>query len=545
MRNGPKLTAWRRPAWAAVGVVLWAGIVGVRPAVAQFDPESPRVREAIERAMKFIEDGGAAPSGMGSYALAGLAFLKYGSHRDHPQIRRAAEVVTKALEGRDPGELKSRNEVYSLGLATIFLVELDPSTYRREIELLLEILRRAQKPHGGWGYTDRETGDTSMVQYVALAMWEAKQAGFHVPQSMIEGLAEWLLRTQDPSGGYGYQGKVSPTWKPVAQSPIRLSLTAAGLGSLYICADLLGLSEQAQRKEEGIPPALREVREDRRAAGRVKTRIDPNLVRAAQGRGNQWIAKNFQPDPEQWTHYYLYALERYMSFREAAEGTDSHRIAWYSQGAAFLIRTQEPDGNWSGRAKATNDAAFGLLFLVRSMKKSIEKAQELGAGLLVGGRGLPRDTSRVEVRRGQVVPRPLLGPAEELLAMLEDPATEEYAAALERMIDLTPDEAQRIFGEHPDRLQQLARDASPQARITAVAALGAGRDLSAVPALIHSLDDPDAGVARAARDALRRLARKPAGFDLPDLPTEPQRAAAVREWTAWYRAVRPTAEVEN
>ncbi|MDY0165283.1 MAG: HEAT repeat domain-containing protein [Thermoguttaceae bacterium] len=545
MQKGPSLIARPylfRPVFAAM---LVFGIVGGPVTAAELTPESPQVREAIDRALKFIEDSGESDSRMGGQALVGLALLKHGSHRDHPQIRRAVATITKSLEGRDLGVLKSRNEVYSLGLATIFLVELDPSTYRREIELLLEILRRAQKPHGGWGYSDRETGDTSMVQYAALAMWEAKRAGFNVPQTMIEGLADWLLRTQDPSGGFGYQGKVSTTRQLVAQSSVRLSLSAAGLGSLYICADLLELSDSTMRQEEGIPPALREVREERAAARRAKTRIDANQVRAAQQRGNQWIAKNFEINPKQYAHYYLYALERYMSFREAADGTDSHRISWYSQGAAFLVKTQEDKGSWTGQTGTTVDTAFGLLFLMRSMKKSIEKAQELGAGLLVGGRGLPKDTSRVEVRRGQVIARPLLGPAEELLAMLDDPDADEYDRALAHLTDLTPEEAQQIFGTRPDRLRQLARDASPEARIAAVTALAAGRDLSAVPLLIHTLDDPHVGVVRAARDSLRRLARKPAGFGLPDTPSDADRAAAVRQWKAWYRAVCPTAEFEN
>ncbi len=543
MRN--ETVAMLRAGVPGVVVLLALGIGGEPEAAAQLGPDSPQVRQAIEQGIGFIEGGGATDSRLGGQALVGLALLKHGSHRDHPQVRRVAEAIRKSLAGREPGPLRANNEIYSLGLATIFLVEYDPGAYRREIELVLEILRQTQKPHGGWGYSERETGDTSMVQYAALAMWEAKRAGFDVPQPMVEGLAEWLLRTQDPSGGFGYQGKVSPTWQPVPQSSIRLSLTCAGLGSLYICADLLGLSDRAPQREEGLPPALREVREGQPVERRPKTRIDANLVRAAQRRGNQWIAKNYEVDPKQWTHYYLYALERYMSFREAAEGGDSHRIRWYSQGAAFLVNTQGEKGTWTGQAGESADTAFALLFLMRSMKQSIDKVQGLGAGLMVGGRGLPTDTSRVEVRRGQVIARPLMGPAEELLAMLDDPTGDAYGRALRQLTELSAEEAQKLFGERPDRLKQLARDASPQARVAAVHALGGGRDLDAVPLLIESLDDPDAGVMRAARDALRRLARRPAGFGLPDAPSAAERAEAVDRWKAWYVAVRPNAEFAN
>ena len=50
----------------------------------------------------------------------------------------------------------------------------------------------------------------------------------------------WLIRTQDPSGGFGYQGKIGEGNKLVKQSEVRQSLSAAGLGSVYACSDMLG-----------------------------------------------------------------------------------------------------------------------------------------------------------------------------------------------------------------------------------------------------------------------------------------------------------------
>ena len=45
-----------------------------------------------------------------------------------------------------------------------------------------------------------------MTQYGVLASWEAKKNGFVVPVDSIERVLMWLMRTQDPSGGWGYQG---------------------------------------------------------------------------------------------------------------------------------------------------------------------------------------------------------------------------------------------------------------------------------------------------------------------------------------------------
>ena len=527
-----------------VSLVLVACLLGSHATPAELGPESPEVRQAIDRALHYLETGSQSENRMGGHALMGLAMIKHGSNREHPLIQRAVATIQKNLGDCNPEKFQSR-EIYGPGLATIFLIELDPSTYRREIECLLEWLRRAQKPHGGWGYSDRTTGDTSMVQYAVLAFWTAQQAGFTVERPMIENITDWLIHTQDPSGGFGYQGKIAPTEDLIPQDSVRLSLTAAGLGSLYICADMLGLAPQAPQQEEGIPAALRKVQEGQAKAPPPKTRIDQKLLVAAQRRGNQWIAKNFKINPDQWTHYYMYALERYMSFREAAEGQGAHRIPWYHLGAKFLTESQDEAGSWKGQASAPVDTAFGLLFLMRSMRKSIDKAQGLGAGLMVGGRGLPKDTSQLQVRRGKVVAKSLMGPAEDLLAMLDDPDADEYDDVVEKLTDLTPDEAHKLFGTRPDRLRQLARDASPQARIAAVQMLGSGRNLDNVPLLIKTLDDEDTGVMRAARDALRRLARNPLGFGLPDSPNAGQRADAIGQWKAWYRAVQPDAEFEN
>ena len=49
-------------------------------------------------------------------------------------------------------------------------------------------------------------------------------------------------------------------------------------------------------------------------------------------------------------------------------------------------------------ANTIADTAFAVLFLMRSTKKSIEKAKSYGAGEMIGGRGLPKDTERAERR---------------------------------------------------------------------------------------------------------------------------------------------------
>ena len=87
-----------------------------------------------------------------------------------------------------------------------------------------------------------------MTQYAVLSSWTAKHAGFNVPMESVEAVAEWLLKTQDPSGGCGYQGKPGGIRALVPQDEVRPSMTAAGSGSLYICASFLGMTQKRKTR---------------------------------------------------------------------------------------------------------------------------------------------------------------------------------------------------------------------------------------------------------------------------------------------------------
>lgn len=540
----------RAAVWAAA-LALWAVTDSPRSATA-FTPKSPEVKRAVARAITFLESDAVTDRRTGGKALIGLAMLKNGAGAEHPKVVEAVNAIRVRLGDCDPEKVVF-NEMYSPGLTAIFLITLDPSKYATEIQCLLDYLQLQQKPHGGWGYPPRETGDTSMTQYAVLCSWEAMHAGFRVPIQSIEKVATWLLKTQDPGGGFGYQGNVSESFAPIQQSEVRPSLSAAGLGSVYICAELLGVVAEAEERDDGLPPALKEVEAGRDRQGdrlRAKTRLDPGLFQAVQARGNRWMAANYVINPPNWAHYYLFALERYMSFRESAEVRSGGRKPgagprWYNDGVRFLIKTQAEDGSWTGDARAPIDTAFSVLFLLRSTKQAIEKARSFGDGTLIGGRGLPKETSRAEVRRGKVVARPLVGLAEQLLAALEDKTDPSYGQAIELLAELPPQELESLLGEHAGRLRRLAGNESAAARRVAVRALARTRNLDNVPMLIYALGDADPGVAGEARDALRRISRKPTGFALPDRPTKADRGAAIRKWKAWYLAVRPDAEFDN
>jgi hypothetical protein len=508
--------------------------------------DSPEVKRAIARGISYLEKPGTPDPRTGALALVALVELKNGADAKHVQVVAAVDNIRGVVRaaGGDPNKVTL--SIYDLGLSIILLCEVDPGHNSSDIDFLLKSLTAKQKPHGGWGYPERETGDTSMTQYAVLASWEAAQVGFAVPQDSIEAVTTWIIKTQDPSGGFGYQGNVSKGAGLVAQSEIKNSMTAAGAGIAYICADLLGMNDATKKKKQqgDLPAALKEVTQQA-AQKAAKTQIDPRQLQQTQVRANRWLRANYKIDPPGFTHYYLYALERYSSFRELAEGEMESEQKWYSDAAHFLVKSQAADGSWASQAGKVPDTAFGCLFLLRSTKKSIEKARSYGSGWMVGGKGLPRDTESVRVRQGNVVATPTLQAADQLLAAVDNPEEAGLAEKMESLAALSAADAQGLLSRHAQKLRRLAEGTTPEARRAAVSVLARGNDLDNVPTLIFAMRDSDPAVVREAWDALRRISRQ---FDLPPAPLSPrdeQRKQAIETFKAWYLAIRPDADLEE
>lgn len=523
--------------WALLGIAA-----GSRPASA-YTPKSEDVQRAVGRAIQFLEKNYREDNRPGALALAGIALLKQGAHPSHPTVVRVADYLEKTIE-RYEDTAKMNLDIYSASLCTIFFAILDPNRYGPEVETLLAYLQSKQKPHGGWGYDVKTTGDTSMTQNAVLSFWEVTQSGFRVPGDMLDRALIWLLKTQDPNGGFGYQGVISDDFTPVRQSLVKPSMAGAGLGSVYICAELLNVGKPPKKEEDGLPQALREI--NAKEEPPHKSHVNPELVHQALGRGKLWMDNPPVKQPD-YQLYTLYTLERYYSFREMAEGKIEQEPRWYNDGVRYLLENQDPDGSWTDNCGKVAATAFGVLFLVRSTKQSIGHRQSFGDGTLMGSRGLPKNLAALVLRDGKVVSKIELKALDQMLANLDDIEMEsvDYDAALSALDDLPSEKLEPLVSKYAKRLQELAGDKSAAARLTAVRALGRQRNLDNVPVLIYALTDPDVVVMREARDSLRRVSRRFAGFGLPDSPTDAQRYAAIEKWRSWYRAIRPDAEFED
>jgi hypothetical protein len=526
-----------------VAIVI-AAVACANTARAGVTPESPEVQKVVKAGLNFLESHGHEK--LGGKCLIALAFVKAG-RADHPRVAEAVTACSKTMEVNLPD---SELDVYSNGLAVIFLCELSGQKYAREIEWYLARLKARQKSHGGWGYHDLQTGDTSQSQYSALSYWEANRRGFSLDGTSVENFANWLLKTQGPDGCWGYQGQIAPADEPIPQDETNCSMLAAGLGSLYICADLFGMHPQvtpeskAEKPEDTLPAALRPVDASGHAGGPKQfrpQRTSTAKIETAMYRAHGWMKKNYQIDIGEKRYYYLYGLERYKSFQEAFEGTLDKSPPWYNDGYAYLAKSQNADGSWpDGYCRAECDTAFSILFLLRSTQKSIHA--KLGEGMLLSGRGIPTNLNRAKLRNGQLIVDQVHTKVDELLSMIDDGDDAQ-------LDDLARDPSQLVVEQVDEksarRLQQFVRGGEPPVRLLAVRALGRTGNLDYVPTLLYALTDPDHRVVVEARNELRFISRNFNGLGPPDEFTEQQRFDAIEAWKKWYLSIRPAAVLEK
>ncbi len=523
-------------------------------------PNSPEVKKLVAAGLAAIEhppEGETDSYGgrLGAKCLVGMAFYKAGQPK-HPLVAEAVQAIRASMNP------EAKVDVYSNGIAIAFLCEIGAQQYRREIEWYLDLLRSRQKENGGWGYDgnspegmDMVSGDTSQTQYASLGYWTAYRHGFRVQPESLERLTHWLLRTQDPSGVWGYQGIVSESSQRVPQAETGCSMLAAGLGSTLICADLLDAVPEGLEKiandvpsdllMDDLPPALKAARDaaDKNRPPPVKiptNRINSTDLLQSVDLARGWMSKNYTVDVGRYTFYYLYATERYQSFYELLDGVAEDEPKWYNDGFDYLAKNPSPEGGWNRGCGRRVDSAFAVLFLLRSTQRSIQST--LGEGTLVGGRGIPINIATATLRGNQIVANQLHTKVDEMLSMVDD-------ADQSRLDELARDPTglivERVDAASARRLEQLVRGGEPAVRLLAVRALGRTGNLDYVPTLIYALTDPDRDVVIEARGALEFVSRRFEGFGPPDGFTEKQRFDAAEAWKNWYRSLRPGEMSEN
>jgi hypothetical protein len=175
-------------------------------------------------------------------AFALLPFLAAGiTHKDANTGKNIENNYTKNVEAgllwlmghqKADGSFGS-GDMYDHGLVTIVLCEAyglsgDPLIQKSAQRAVNYIIAAQDPASGGWRYSPKSGGDTSVVGWQVMALKSAQMAGLMVPKPTLDGAMKWLdsCQTSD-GGGYGYIG--------AGESP---TMTAVGL----LCREYLGWS---------------------------------------------------------------------------------------------------------------------------------------------------------------------------------------------------------------------------------------------------------------------------------------------------------------
>ena len=508
----------------AVAAVALAGPASISTARAAVDP-------AIERGVQFLRPR-AGGQQVGEAALVALALIKAEATASDPTVSTCmAKIRERFTGGSYSPQRTGGHEVYEAGAVAMALANIDPESSRAELAMVAQFLVSRQKANGSWDYANRTAGDTSISQYAVLGLWEAENAGATVPPGVWDRAARWFLSTQAPGGSWNYHRDESAQW------PDNVSMTAAGVGSLLICQRQL---QPYRPVRDASNPLLIPL-----TAEGLRRRYDVEAstprINGAINRGVAWLGANFNLRGAlmgQSAFYGLYGIERV----GALAGRDTlGRVDWFEQGRQFILASQGTNGAWNGAFGEEMNTVWAILFTTKSTAKTLKRIEvkRLGAGTLLGGRGLPKDLSSMTVAGGKVVSRPMNGAVEGMLAVLEDPRAQDADAALAGLVANYQTRGPAVLKPHKDRLRRLLVDRDPGLRRVAAWGLARTGDLDVVPALIGAIRDPDDDVVGEARRGLQLLSRKIDGLGPPSPSTPEQRLEASRHWRAWYDSIRP------
>jgi RNA polymerase sigma factor (sigma-70 family) len=315
-----------------------------------------QVQTAIRQGVQFLKsqqqrDGSwrdieqDAKTGMTS--LVTLALVATGEKPESVPIRQALEFLRKFA----PDDLRS---TYAISLQTMVFAAVEPERDQLRIAANVSWLERAQinpgdaQPWpGSWTYSDvkrARPGDNSNSQYALLGLQAASEAGVPIRAAVWQSARTYWERAQQKDGSWTY----TPDSKAASAS-----MTCAGISSLLITGTM-------------GPPRGREILDGDAIHNCGVGAEDTHLQK-----GTQWLASQFRVDEnfgsgKQWTHYYLYGMER------AGRLAGMHFFGehdWYRLGAEALLREQDKvSGSWKGVLVERDEVlstSFAVLFLAK------------------------------------------------------------------------------------------------------------------------------------------------------------------------------------
>lgn len=547
--------------WVLALAAWLAGPVTQRAnAQKNFGPESPEVKEIVDRALEYLANK--KPSGEQG-VLAGLAVAeaskRYGGFvpKDHPVIKKAVAGILKDVKS---GGLLRAHAMYHPCLAMILLCEVDDQEYRPQIVKLVKSFEERQLDDGGYSYRGVKTWDTSQTQYVALAYFVARQHNIPVSVDSARRILEFVIAKQTGN-----------TWiYTPSERHQRISIHAAIAGTAYLLGDLLRLQPRLKIEKkvvEGLgadlPPSISvhivAPEQTDSASGEAAWSGDGPLVdinnsnfKSCKQRANQHFENVFVLKAPKWSYYYLYAFERYAFFRQQAEGDVGNRAmkSWYDDGVAMFKDLQQEDGSMPKGPEPTVSAdintSFAIMFLVRSSE--ILSIPPAGSNL-EGGGGLGKTAGKAlkELKNGRLRAEDTSKNLNELIENLGEELSNDQLEILSSSIKNAIREYQaqpeKSRGQARSFLRSLVSDKNYYKRLIGVKFLAGEQDLDNAPALIYAMGDPDVRVCMEAHNGLRLVSRKIDSITVPEKPTLSDFQTAKTRWITWLLKLRPGAEL--
>ncbi|CAN5375196.1 DUF4159 domain-containing protein [soil metagenome] len=348
---------------------------GLQPARAATPEE---VDDAIKKAIDVLystqkgdnwENGaGGDKQETGLTALVVYGLLAAGEKPQTPKIAAAIEYLKK----------NPTKGIYALGLrAQVWnLIPHDKDeSVRNAIKGDAVLLLEGAKNASGTGYrglyhylVSQKDYDASCSQYGVLGMWAMDRAGLEVSDDYWKAVENAWKKNQNSDNGWGY---IKST-KADAHSASKLSMTAAGIATLFITQDYL--------------------------SGAAGLKCTGNTDNAAIDKGMSWMEKNLGNEFKSGkvNLYSLYGVER---IGVASGYKYFGQLDWYKVGADQLIKKQAPGGGWTGdkmTGERSGSSAFGILFLCRGRAPVVmNKLQYKIDGKEANWNERPRDAANV------------------------------------------------------------------------------------------------------------------------------------------------------
>lgn len=512
----------------------------------------PRYDAAVNKALEFLRQD--RPSGHGGTGvLVAYALTKCGIPAADPKVAAGLHAAAGRSAGPTYKPISAYDHIYGAGVDAMLLADVDKEAYVNNLQVIANYVQAVQRGDGSWSDTPRNPGDISMTQYAVLALWACQRAGCQLSPECIERAANYLLKSGNGDGGWGY--RPGTNLGPGGGSSTH-NMTMAGSGSLGVCRLMLhGSREKPQPKEKKellfgelekveedvdpsvVPPAF-EDHKSTVASGVMDNRVD---------RAFQWNTRNFRPVSNvEHKVYFYYCIERAAAVGELSDvnGND-----WYTVYGDGLLTLQQQDGSFPTHSGKDNGTALAILYYMRSTDQILKSL--LGRGQLRADKGNPFGDKKKNKEPTEL--DLLLASMEDIDFSALDEVDEEIADDVVLSVQ-SIDDPNELIGQL-DRLKKLIRHPSAEVRRSVYWALGRTGKFSLVPEMLEGLKDPNVDVNVEAEMALRFISRRPNGFGNALDPlggltaSDPEsdrlrnatewRIRSFKNWSQWYYRNRP------